>query len=105
MSVFSPVKAIILAYTKNDMPSELKKATVEVLDALDNDLDTASYIPSSTAEDAFDKFNAVLKGYDSVGEDVEVDDEPEGELFGEVEEDEEEDDDVDFGDDNESEES
>lgn len=110
MSAFSPVKTIILAYLK-DMPLDLKKDTVKVLEALDNDLDVANYIPSSVTEEAIDKFNSTLRGVDTLGEgDVEEDEDDEeedeeAEFPTELEEDDEDDDDdIEFEDEDDEEE-
>ncbi len=106
MSVFSPVKTIILANLSEAMPNDLRKATVEAMEALDNDLDVANYIPSSGADDKFEKFQSVLEGIDEIGQgdddatpDKDEDDEDEisqddDEVDAESEEDEEEDNEV-----------
>lgn len=82
MSVFSPVKTIILANLSNTMPADLRKAVVESMEALDNDLDVGNYIPSSVADDKFEKFHTVLAGIDEIGkedEDAEKDEDEDNE--------------------------
>lgn len=108
MSVFSPVKAIIFTHLST-MPSDLRKATITVLNELDGDLEKGGYIPSSSAEEAFENFSDVLEGLDNVGEgDDEVpnsagaSDDPE-DLFSD-DDDEEDDDDIDYDDDEENDE-